>query len=81
MDLLNSYRDSLIARKITETTIQQRINRYTAHIAFHLYQMYQEKKKTESPNSEILEPPTDEQMRDEIQRVARTLLKLMEVSQ
>jgi hypothetical protein len=81
MDLLNSYRDSLIARKIAETTIQQRINRYTAHAAFHLYQMYQRKKETASPSIVTVEPPTDEQMRDEIQRVARTLLKLMEVSQ
>jgi hypothetical protein len=81
MDLLNSYRDSLIARKNAETTIQQRINRYTAHVAFHLYQMYQKKKETASEPTGTVEPPTDEQMRDEIQRVARTILKLMEVSQ
>lgn len=81
MDLLNSYRDSLIARKNAETTIQQRINRYTAHVAFHLYQMYQKKKETASEASASIEPPSDEQMRDEVQRVARTLLKLMEVSQ
>jgi len=81
MDLLNSYRDSLIARKNAETTIQQRINRYTAHVAFHLYQMYQKKKQSGSETAASLEPPSDEQMRDEIQRVSRTLLKLMEVSQ
>lgn len=81
MDLLNSYRDSLIARKNAETTIQQRITRYTTHIAFHLYQMYQKKKESESQTAAASEPPSDEQMRDEIQRVARTLLKLMEVSQ
>ena len=81
MDLLNSYRDSLISRKMAETTIQQRINRYTAHVAFHLYQMYRKKKETESAAEESPEAPSDEQMRDEIQRVARTLLKLMEVSQ
>ncbi|MGH9959927.1 MAG: hypothetical protein ACREBC_22860, partial [Pyrinomonadaceae bacterium] len=81
MDLLASYRDSLIARKNAETTIQQRINKYTAHVAFHLYQMYLKKKETDSQPDLANEGPKDEQMRDEIQRVGRTLLKLMEVSQ
>ena len=79
MDLLTSYRDSLIAKKNAETTIQQRINKYTTHIAFHLYQMYQRMKKSESESG--LEILTEDQMREEIERVARTLLKLMEVSQ
>jgi hypothetical protein len=81
MDLLTTYRDALIGRKIAETTIQQRINRYTAHVAFHLYQMYQKKKEIESKTGAETEAPNEDQMRDEIQRVARTLLKLMEVSQ
>ena len=81
MDLLASYREMLIAKKNAETTIQQRINKYTAHVAFHLYQMYLKKKEVESKPGGAGESQTDEQMRDEIQRVARTLLKLMEVSQ
>lgn len=81
MELLTSYRDTLIAKKNAETTIQQRINKYTAHVAFHLYQMYLKKKEIEASSGVEIEGPTDEQMRDEIQRVARTLLKLMEVSQ
>jgi hypothetical protein len=81
MDLLASYREMLIAKKNAETTIQQRINKYTAHVAFHLYQMYLKKKEVESQPGGAGESQTDEQMRDEIQRVARTLLKLMEVSQ
>ena len=81
MDLLASYRDSLIEKKLTENIIQQRINKYTAHIAFHLYQMYQKKKQVESATNGTAEPPSEDQMRDEIQRVAHTLLKLMEVSQ
>lgn len=76
MDLLTSYRDSLIANKNAETTIQQRINKYTAHVAFHLYQMYERTKR--DTEEETL---SDEQMDAEIQRVSRTLLKLMQVSQ
>lgn len=80
MDLLTSYRDSLIANKNAESTIQQRINKYTTHVAFHLYQMYQKTKQTESESEMRWETLTEDQMRDEIQRVSRTLLKLMQVS-
>lgn len=78
MDLLVVYRDNLIAKKNAETTIQQRINKYTAHVAFHLYQMYQKSKNPEAQAAgEVL---SEQQMSDEITRVSRTLLKLMEVS-
>ncbi len=80
MDLLTSYRDSLIANKNAESTIQQRINRYTTHVAFHLYQMYQRTKQAETESDMKWETLTEDQMRDEIQRVSRTLLKLMQVS-
>jgi hypothetical protein len=80
MELLATYREALLAKKQAETTIQQKINKYTAHVAFHLYQMYETKKQTQTQIDEGFEAPTDEQMRDEIQRVSRTLLKLMEVS-
>ncbi len=80
MDMLSSYKESLISKKHAETTIQQRITKYTAHVAFHLYQMSLKKKETESSKDSMGESLTDEQMRDEIQRVSRTLLKLMEVS-
>jgi hypothetical protein len=81
MDLLTTYRETLIAKKNAESTIQQRINKYTAHVAFHLYQIYLKKKEFESNPASSGDVPTEEQMRDEVQRVARTLLKLMEVSQ
>lgn len=79
MDLMTSYRDTLLAKRHAETTIQQRINKYTAHVAFHLYQMYLKTKAVEKQPEGTAEAPTDEIMRDEIQRVAHTLLKLMEV--
>ena len=79
-DLLTAYRDSLLARKLAETTIHQRINKYTAHVAFHLYQMYLTQRNAEKESDRSGEAPTDLMMRDEIQRVANTLIKLMEVA-
>lgn len=80
MELLATYRESLLAKKQAETTIQQKINKYTTHIAFHLYQMYLKKKEAAEKPDEGLEAPSEDQMREEIQRVARTLIKLMEVT-
>lgn len=81
MDLLASYRDSLVSKKLAETTIKQRINKYTAHVAFHLYQMYEKKKQLAAQANGAADGPNEDQMRDEIQRVAKTLLRLMEVTQ
>jgi len=83
MDLLTTYRDSLLAKKQAESTIQQRINKYTAHVAFHLYQIYEKKRQVQvqAVESSSVELPSEDQMRDEIRRVSRTLLKLMEVTQ
>ncbi len=79
MDLLAEYRDKLTTKRLAENTIQARINKYTTHVAFHLYQMYLKKREMEKhPGDDVF---TDEQMRDEIQRVSRTLIELMEVSQ
>ncbi len=79
MDLLVEYRDKLTAKKLAETTIQQRINKYTTHIAFHLYQIYLKKRAmAKDPGDDTFD---EDQMRDEIQRVSRTLIELMEVSQ
>ena len=79
MDLLAEYRDKLTAKRLAENTIQARINKYTTHIAFHLYQMYLKKREMEKHPGE--DAFGEDQMRDEIQRVSRTLIELMEVSQ
>lgn len=79
MDLLTAYRDQMTTKKLAETTIHQRINKYTAHVAFHLYQMYQRNKQVKSEASSGIDPLNEDQMRDEILRVARTMIKLMEV--
>jgi len=83
MDLLVSYRESLLARKLEESSIKQRVNRYTAHVAFHLYQIFLKQKECQAKAKvePTVETPTDSQLRDEIRRVAITLLKLMAVSQ
>ncbi len=81
-DLLTTYRDSLLAKKLAENTIQQRINKYTAHVAFHLYQMYENKKRRDADPGYAKDSAQDDDaiMRDEIHRVARTLIKLMDVT-
>jgi hypothetical protein len=80
-DLLTTYREALVARKLAESTIHQRINKYTTHVAFHLYQMYLKQKDAEEHADNSGEVPSESMMRDEVQRVANTLIKLMEVGQ
>jgi hypothetical protein len=80
MDLLTAYRDTLIGKKRAESTIQQNINKYTTHVAFHLYQIYEKKKQVMSQPGGAGDVQTEDQMREEIQRVARTLIKLMDVT-
>jgi hypothetical protein len=80
-DLLVSYREALLAKKLAEATIHQRVNRYTAHVAFHLYQMYQKQRNASDTKDTAEGAPSEAGMRDEIQRVAHTLIRLMEVSQ
>lgn len=80
-DLLTTHRDFMTNKRLDESTIQQRVNKYTAHVAFHLYQMYQNKKQTATSGSDNGEIQTEEQMRLEIRRVGQTLLKLMGVMQ
>jgi hypothetical protein len=73
MGALQEYRRYL-TKNYVETEVERRINKYTSHVAFHLYQMYQ---ATLEPTEVAIEP---QHQRAEIQRVAMTLIKLMEVS-
>jgi hypothetical protein len=79
MDLLVTYRDSLTKNKNAESTIQKNVNKYTAHVAFHLYQMYERGKQIDASAEGAWEVLSESQMSDEINRVSRTLLKLMQV--
>ena len=40
---LESFRDAVTggSKKLDPATIERRITRYTSHVAFHLYQMYE----------------------------------------
>ncbi len=76
--------DKLVAQKAAEQTIDQRRTKYTSHIAYHLYQMYlakeeSQKKKDADPEDSDLRIPADDEMQDEINRVASTLIRLMDV--
>jgi hypothetical protein len=74
MAMLREYRRYLTKRN-TESEVERRINKYTSHVAFHLYQMFQASKQADGdPDS------ADQRRRAEIQRVSATLIKLMEVS-
>jgi len=75
MTALREYRRYL-TKQYTESEVERRINKYTSHVAFHLYQMYQASQQGESEDGENI----DERRKSEILRVSMTLIKLMEVS-
>lgn len=76
MTALREYRRYLTRKVSTESEVERRINKYTSHVAFHLYQMYQASQRKESEDSDN----TDDRRKSEILRVSMTLIKLMEVS-
>lgn len=76
MTALREYRRYLTKNKRVETEVERRINKYTSHIAFHLYQMYQAAQSAENRDGESM----DDRRKEEILRVSMTLIKLMEVS-
>jgi hypothetical protein len=82
MNLLVAYREGLKGRKLEESTVKERITRYTSHVAFHLYQMYLNYRDLQEQQAKdsSLKVPMPEQMRGEVNRVAATLIKVMQVS-
>jgi hypothetical protein len=85
-EMLRAYQDHIVKeKKLDPNTVQRRITRYNAHLAFHLFQMYEylnrrRKESDDAPDEEEVHIPTDSEMRDEANRVAATLIRLMEVS-
>src|SRR5579884_583366 len=79
-ELLRTARDQMLERKLEDKTIQERMTRYTAHIAFHLYQMFLDWQRLmkEKETDESVHVPSDGELRAEINRVAATLLQLMD---
>ncbi|MDX2218300.1 MAG: hypothetical protein SF172_04690 [Burkholderiales bacterium] len=80
MVLLKEYRDGLIARKLEPSTVKQRVAHYTSHVAFHLYQMYLHARDAEPLGEDSKGSVAGETLRGEINRVGRTLLKVMSVT-
>lgn len=77
MGALREYRRYLTSgKKYTESEIERRISKYTSHVAFHLYQMYQTTADRKPDDIDAAETAR----REEIQRVAMTLIRLMQVS-
>jgi hypothetical protein len=75
MEALREYKRAL-TKKNTEQEVERRVNKYTSHVAYHLYQMYQASQGTKEDDIDA----ADARRREEIRRVAMTLIKLMEVS-
>ena len=74
MEALREYRRDL-TKKNTEQTVERKVNKYTSHIAYHLYQMYQASQAKKEGDLDL----ADLRRRDEIRRVSMTLIKLMDV--
>jgi hypothetical protein len=83
-DPLEQFRRAVTggSKKLDPATITRRVTRYTSHVAFHLYQMHENYRSLQElarKDTEVHEPTTAE-MNGEINRVAATLTKMMEVS-
>jgi hypothetical protein len=75
MGALRDFRRALTKRN-TEQDVERKVNKYTSHIAFHLYQMYQ---ATQGRREEDVDA-ADARRREEIRRVAMTMIRLMDVA-
>lgn len=76
MIALREFKQALTKRN-TEQDVQRKVNKYTSHIAFHLYQMYQA--TVGKKDSDI--DAADAARREEVHRVAMTMIKLMDVAE
>jgi hypothetical protein len=70
----------LTSRKLAETTIQERKTRYTSHVAYHLWQMFKALDHARKNPKEDGKLTTEDEMRDEIRRVASTLIRLTKLT-
>lgn len=75
MGALRDFRRALTKRN-TEQDVERKVNKYTSHIAFHLYQMYQ---ATQGHREENVDE-ADARRREEIRRVSMTMIRLMDVA-
>lgn len=73
---LREFRQAL-AKRNTEKDVERKLTKYTSHIAFHLYQMYQATigKKDDDVDA------ADQARQQEVRRVALTMIKMMDVAE
>ncbi len=76
MAALREFRQAL-AKRNTEKDVERKLTKYTSHIAFHLYQMYQETVGKKDDDVDV----ADAGRRAEVRRVALTMIKLMSVAE
>jgi hypothetical protein len=76
MAALRDFKKALTKRN-TEQDVQRKVNKYTSHIAFHLYQMYQATQGKKDADVDA----ADRARREEVHRVAMTMIKLMDVAE
>jgi len=79
-EILKLARDQMVAKKLDENTVKERLGRYTAHVYFHLFKMYEyaQAAKKGHQDDETIHIPTDAELGGEINRVGITLLSLMD---
>ena len=82
MILFKELREGMVRKKLEESTIKERMNRYYSIVAFHLYQMYSEYRARleEAGADTTVKVPSVEEMRGEINRVGTSLVRIMEIS-
>jgi hypothetical protein len=78
--VLKTAREQMLTKQLDEATIQERLGRYTAHVCFHLYNMYTYVQDMEQAKEadETVRVPNPDELRAEINRVALTLAALMD---
>lgn len=79
-EVLQQAREQMLARQLDEKTIADRIERYVAHVYFHLYKMFEYAREANRRHADddTVRVPDDLELRGEINRVAETLSALME---
>jgi hypothetical protein len=79
-EILKQAHQQMIAKQLDENTVKERLARYTAHIYFHLFKMYEYTKavKQQHEKDDSIHLPSETELRGEINRVGITLASLME---
>ena len=83
-DLYRNFIDAELKAKASETSIKRHQTRYIAHLCYYLYQMFMSQPKAERSPAGGAEDdnqidPTDDRNSQEINRVSRMLVRLIQM--